>query len=297
MSRFVKIWLWTTASELVILAVWVLWSTTWWARIYSLGGIGTAAAAYKLIPRARKERLEALLAWQMHAPSKMLKSALITADAILLLSLLSTFAFATLIIRSEQTEDLGVQVSTYKPLRKHFLKANEEYHTLVLASWLQSRPVNVIADGLPVQFVKARPWSRTVLAAPTDFLKTIRVLVVPDDALVGDRYNDYDVKVQVRRSNRQIFQGTSAFDGKAFWIGCTGSASVPDQDKFDLPPQEIGLSDHGSWQRSCKMEVQLSGGDEVDVEIHSHSGRVRHSHKQLPASTPVTVARLDPKEQ
>src|SRR5207244_3951360 len=97
----------------------------------------------------------------------------------------------------------------------HVLKPNDNFRDVLVASWVGLPPITVEAAGYPELRADLHPWRRTTIVAPGDFLSMPLVLVVPDESLVGERGNRYNIDITIRRNSSVNVNQSFPFDGQA----------------------------------------------------------------------------------
>jgi hypothetical protein len=259
---------------------WILYYTDWFPAVGGLLALGGALSWLGFVSRLLKEsRIKELQEWADRKIFDNRRTIGIAAVFSLICLVTATFV-GTLELQS----NLGPT-----PGRTVELRAAEDAEgvTATLSAsrrfplWTtvwSPRRVRVKLGGVPEIEATVRPWRRTRLVAPDDFLRPV-VLLRPEPTLLEMLANNpRTLSIQVTSAEPPRERTVPAYRGETVWIGCDEDVDVPDR-VLDVWEAKLRAQGRGAllhlWRSPVVPEgeiLQIRDGDRLEAHVKGLEG-------------------------
>ena len=258
------------AANLVLLVVvgvaalgWILAFTDWFPAVGGIFALGGALSWLAFVSRLlKKERLEELQDWADHAIFDNRRTRL-TVVAIGIAGLVGACFVGTLELQCESGASVPRSVSVRRVAQSVPGKTtlSGSLRLPYVTSWAMPSRVYVKVSGYPEVEATVRPWSRTTLMAPDQFLRPVVVLKPDKDVLQMLVNNPRDLVVRVVSGPQPADYTVPGYHGETIWLGC-------DED-VDVPGRRYSRPGRASWRFASRASSSISG----HTRARSRAGR------------------------
>lgn len=262
------------SSLVVLLALWILYYTDWSLLLGGLAGIGAVfTLLVKFLTDPRKKQLRRAF------EARFLARPLATWVAVFLFAslLAATYLSGTVVIRSLRDDHLrsfSITDPREGTVATDLIPGRSGKKLRLWRGLNGRRELRVKISGLPSKTIRLRPFARTILDSPDDFLRRAVVLVRPTPMLSRLATNArLWLIVQRGKESDRI-----PFSGKAVWIGCDAEVAVPPEMKnrwqLELQSQDLSSFYMDSWLPPVAQNTEwsLAPGDRLRISIQTERG-------------------------
>lgn len=298
------------AVNLVLLVVvgvaalaWILDFTDWFPAVGGVFALGGALSWLAFVSRLLKdERLEELQDWADQAIFDNRRTRL-SVIAIGIAGLVGACFVGTLELQGESgasvPRTVAVRRAAQSVPRRTTLSGT--LRLPYLTSWAAPSRLYVKVSGYPEVEATVRPWSRTTLTAPDQFLRPVVVMKPDKDVLQMLVNNPRDLVVRVVSGPRPAELAVPGYHGETMWVGCDEDVDVPGR-TLEAWKSELAIREQSQflhlWSHPRAVTggpAALNAGDRLTVEVLAGPGRA-YARADVTVR-PVRVPRDFPQEE
>jgi hypothetical protein len=276
------------AANLVLLVVvgvaaltWILDFTDWFPAVGGVFALGGALSWLAFVSRLLKEeRLKELQDWADHAifDNRRTRLAVVVTG---IAGLVGACFVGTLELQSESGASVPRTVSVRRAPQPVPSKTtlSGTLRLPYLTSWAVPSRLYVKVSGYPEVEATVRPWSRTTLTVPDQFLRPVVVLKPDKDVLQMLVNNPRDLVVRVVSGPPPAEHTVPGYHGETIWVGCDEDVDVPAQ-ALEAWKSELAIREQGQllhlWSHPRALTggpAVLNAGDRLSVEVLAGPGR------------------------